>query len=633
MTGDRCISRRRVLRTGGIGIAGLIGVTGNVAGQDDEFRNRLRIESSYTNVEYWFSVSGEVGPERDVDDSDEINEKRISGTLNSDDEDMFWYSGRITEFRHSGPVEVFINGRRVKPDSSGGLKTIRVQATPGGTHATYQLTVSGDLINRDKYYKQDNGGGGVINGATASGTLQGGGTPKESINDAYEDLAFNQFQPGEVPQFNAYLYTGKIIGFRHNDRPIRVFVNGREVDPDSLGRPLHELRVESSSRLNAIEYNFTVSGALMPGAEFNTTPGEIGDDISSTTDSTTNVSDTASNLTNSTNLSSTQSTKSGNVGSGQVKFNQTDSFWFSGDIIEFEVTNDSIDSVRLLVDGSEIDPESLAQPLQILQIKANESEALNYKLSVTGDLEPGPEFDTAPNVSHSISNDSTATGWVTEEDVDSYWFSGRISKFEVINGETNWAGLSIDGREVPDSNRPNRLQILVDAPSDSSNSNYNYEFIVSGDISDTNALESIDNRNLNYIKPGVSARSGTLNAEVSAEAPTEGNDLDTYHFSGDIEAIRFPDRGTDIKYEDNLKVFINDNEVDPDRFVWPMHARVADLAKQNGAILALSGIVIGLFTLLVELLAKLPNAWNTLRELPVVKSVIVMLSSQEDKTK
>ncbi len=119
--------------------------------------------------------------------------------------DTFAFGGEIQTIWVDGPATVYINGRQVNPDNYGGndstrQHTIRIESNGGGV-ANYEFTVTGTVRQKDS--------GDNVSGNTASGHV------------------------GPDRGTDTFVYTGSITGFSL-DGPATVYVDGEEIDPDSL---------------------------------------------------------------------------------------------------------------------------------------------------------------------------------------------------------------------------------------------------------------------------------------------------------------------------------------------------------------------------------------------------------------
>ncbi|PSQ20984.1 hypothetical protein BRD01_12920, partial [Halobacteriales archaeon QS_8_65_32] len=112
--------------------------------------------------------------------------------------------------------------------------------------------------------------------------------------------------------------------------------------------------VEITGTGDLVPYDFAVSGDLEAGPEFDT-------------DGTDGID--------------------GSTASGQVNLTGTDDYYFSGRITDFAAEGD----VKVSVDGERVDPDSfLPRELRVQAV----GDRATYEFEVSGDLQPGPTFDT-----------------------------------------------------------------------------------------------------------------------------------------------------------------------------------------------------------------------------------------------
>ncbi|MFC4552402.1 hypothetical protein [Halorussus sp. GCM10023401] len=128
---------------------------------------------------------------------------------------------------------------------------------------------------------------------------------------------------------------------------------------------------------------------------------------------------------------------------------------------------------------------------------------VNYELEATGDVAPGIEADSAENTSN-----GTATGSVDDGEVDTFRFSGDISRVAVTNYLEFVADYSTNTITVND---------LRSSPSTAAE----YEFSIQGDISSDSSAES-----------GDTLDGGTASGSVTG-------DKDEFSFTGDVEKVTF----------------------------------------------------------------------------------------------
>ena len=325
----------------------------------------LRIEAVGEDVDYEVTVSGALNRGSDAEAGDDIDGSTAIGGVSGTGSDDFYFSGEISNFESSGPVAVFVDGEEVdfgSPDQP--PNTIRIDAV--GEGVDYEFTVSGDL-----QAGPDADQGERIKGSTAIGGV--GGT---SGDDFY--------------------FSGEVTDFQR-DGPLAVFINGEEVDPDSLGTgdedpSARTLTIEAPDGVQA-EYTFEVSGDVEKseamGASINGN-----DEIDG-------------------------STVSGQVNGG------TDSYSFTGDIESFSI---SLPLVNVYLDGEEVDPDSLGTgdegDLLLIERAPDSSGSVQYIVETTGGLEKTDAEGASINSGDEIAN-GKASGNVI----------GGIDGYRVTDGE------------------------------------------------------------------------------------------------------------------------------------------------------------------------------------------------------
>jgi peptidoglycan/xylan/chitin deacetylase (PgdA/CDA1 family) len=349
--------------------------------------------------DYRFTVSGEV--ER-LDDprGDEADGDSASGTVYGG-ADGYSYSGEIVSFGYDGEIEATIDGEAVDPATLGSQgedagddptgdgdpsRELRVEAV--GESARFEFTVSGDLEAGPEF----DPGTDSISGSSGVGTIGGRG-----VDD--------------------FLFSGEIVDFS-SEGPLRVSLDGTEIDPASLGSGNDdgdgsedggsgddsvrtELVVTDPDGSQPNDYRFTVSG------DVEALDDPRGDDTD------------------------------GDSAWGTV-YGGADGYSYSGEITSFSYDGD----IEATIDGEAVDPATLGSGggeddddgdtgeggddggTSTLRIQAV-GESTSYDFVVSGDLEAGPEFDEGTD---SISGSSGA-GTIGGRGVDDFSFSGEITTF------------------------------------------------------------------------------------------------------------------------------------------------------------------------------------------------------------
>lgn len=227
-----------------------------------------------------------------------------------------------------------------------------------GEPADYAFSVSGDLAPGPAF---DDG----IDGSSASGSVAGTGS---------DDFSFS----GEITEFDR---TGAL----------HVFVDGEEVDPDSLGSPPRTLTIAGSGP--QVEYELTVGGAL---------------EKSEANGASINPDDTVW----------------GSTATGFV-YDGTDSYAFDGEIEYLAV-----------------DPESLTLPNVITVSNRPYDEPDSCAVTVSGTIAP----TRSVNVGNGDRVDGTTASGRVYGGSDAYRFSGKVTDFQysgpvrvTVNGKETYA--------------------------------------------------------------------------------------------------------------------------------------------------------------------------------------------------
>jgi hypothetical protein len=337
---------------------------------------------------------------------------------------------------------------------------LRIEAV--GERSTYEFDVSGALEPGSTF---DTDGSDGISGPTGSGRVVGSGT-----DDFYFD--------------------GGIVRFVH-DGPLRVFVDGTERNPDSLGAP-HQVSIVGDG--TGVGYDLAVSGAVEKSTARN---GSInaGDDVSG-------------------------SSASGWVGGG------TDSYGFSGRITDLSVADPS--GVTVYLDGRQVDP-GLFPPEHTLSISGGPTD---YEFTVSGALGKNTAQGGSINAGDDVSG-STASG-VVGGGTDSYSFDGEITDFTVE--DTSQATVYLDGQQVD----PRVLGLDHTLSIIGRGTGVGYEFSVSG------ALQKSTARN-GSINSGDSINGSTATGNVFGGT-------DSYGFDGEISDFTIEDASQVTVYLDGSEV-------------------------------------------------------------------------------
>ncbi len=217
----------------------------------------------------------------------------------------------------------------------------------------------------------------------------------------------------EPTHTDVFGFDGEITEFGFESGTARVFVDGEEIDPATLGSDSgspdgRTLTIQGQGE--AANYAFEVSDALEPA-----------------TDDTLEVWDT---------VSETSAT-------GWVTDSiHEDRYVFTGDVTEFGFESGT---ARVFVDGEEVEPANLGDdsPVEHTLTIRGQGNAANYAFEVSDALEPAT--DDTLEVWDTVS-ETSATGWVTDSThEDRYVFTGDVTGFKFVHGE---ADVLLDGESV-----------------------------------------------------------------------------------------------------------------------------------------------------------------------------------------
>jgi hypothetical protein len=171
------------------------------------------------------------------------------------------------------------------------------------------------------------------------------------------------------------------------------------------GATWHTLTVESVGDRNGVEFEATVGGEVEYGDE-----ADRSDDIS------------------------------GDTVYGYVANGGIDTYRFTGDLTDFSVTGGSTGDVAVSVDG---DPVSVA-PSRTLEVRSvGDRDWVEFEATVGGELEYGDEADASDELSG-----DTVNGYVANGGRDTFQFTGDLTDFSVVSGDTSDVDVLIDGEPV-----------------------------------------------------------------------------------------------------------------------------------------------------------------------------------------
>jgi hypothetical protein len=149
-------------------------------------------------------VSGDLerGERFNPDTSDWIERNKAGGAVDEGGADSFQFSGEVTDFRHEGPIHLWVDGNRVDPNFP---NILRIETDSDEVH--YDFSVSDDLARGEEY---DTDGSDSINDTTGEGGVDDG--------------------------VDTFRYSGRITDFNHSNGFIQIFINGIRIDPDTIGQ-------------------------------------------------------------------------------------------------------------------------------------------------------------------------------------------------------------------------------------------------------------------------------------------------------------------------------------------------------------------------------------------------------------
>jgi hypothetical protein len=119
----------------------------------------------------------------------------------------------------------------------------------------------------------------------------------------------------------------------------------------------------------------------------------------------------------------------GSIATGSVS-GGVDGYRFSGEVVGIEVDGDA----AILIDGEEVEPDSLILPNYIVFDADSSQTETTYDVKVSGDLVNDPLL--GPLEESDNLDGSTAAGTVTGDDQDGFRFSGDLVSLQ-LDGEVN----------------------------------------------------------------------------------------------------------------------------------------------------------------------------------------------------
>jgi hypothetical protein len=214
-----------------------------IAAADIAYPNLLTIFGDRGQASYEFTVGQDLAKSTEdgatVDDNDTISGTTASGQVYGG-KDSYRFAGGLEDFSLSDPATVILNGKEVDPSTLGSADSTPASVlTIFGDQglAEYDLRVSGELSKSTANGASTNDND-VVDGTTASGQVNGG-------KDSYE-------------------FTGEIVDFDLS-APATVILDGKEVDPTTLGGDLPHALVLEGTTDDQTSYKVSVSGDMAKG--------------------------------------------------------------------------------------------------------------------------------------------------------------------------------------------------------------------------------------------------------------------------------------------------------------------------------------------------------------------------------
>ncbi|KAB1185159.1 MULTISPECIES: hypothetical protein [Haloferax] len=222
--------------------------------------------SELTNYE--FTVSGSV-EQTDDPGEDNVSDTTVVGAVGGGI-DSFDYTGDITSFSIDGPAAVFVDEQEVDPTTLGGssdstgdstdsstdstsdtASTVEVISTENPSELTYEFTATGEVTK-------------ILNDT------------RNSAEENNDDISQNSDGTWSVQGYtgngygDSYTVKGELTEFSPATGPVKLVVDGQEVDPATLGDDGSSQTVETVSKLTIdgmgtdelAHYRFSVSGTV-----------------------------------------------------------------------------------------------------------------------------------------------------------------------------------------------------------------------------------------------------------------------------------------------------------------------------------------------------------------------------------
>ncbi|WP_416840210.1 hypothetical protein [Haloferax sp. DFSO52] len=277
---------------------------------DQPMDNTLTVLStSNERAHYEIAIDGEValGAQAnpvDAEYPDTVTGQTAQGSVAKYGTDTYQFSGTVTNVNLEGPATILVNGERLDlPVSNGSGK----QAD--GSDLSNTVTIVSTSDERAFYQILVSGQAGPGAGADLTGALYPDTVSDNRIRGSSAEYGTDSFRfSGEV---TTILLSG----------PANVLINGQEVDPSDYGgeQQITTIRIVSTSEERAF-YDFTASGTVLPGDEADMTGATHPDLLID------------------------------GVASGSVANSGSDTFQFTGELVEFRLNG----SAEVYVDGERV---------------------------------------------------------------------------------------------------------------------------------------------------------------------------------------------------------------------------------------------------------------------------------------
>jgi hypothetical protein len=130
----------------------------------------------------------------------------------------------------------------------------------------------------------------------------------------------------------------------------------------------------------------------------------------------------------------------GSTAYGHVANGGDDSFMFTGELTDFDVTFGDASDVRVSIDGEE-QVWATGKKLEIRSV--GDQNAVDFEATVDGGVERGDLAEDWDDISG-----GTISGHVANGGVDTFWFTGDLTGFDVTFGDRSDVDVLVDGEQV-----------------------------------------------------------------------------------------------------------------------------------------------------------------------------------------